>query len=95
MGSRKERRLHLEAQEAQPDPTHASENVNATLRTKARWKALSECLKICIMVKHLPRLNELEVAFDMDEVEMVEEEPWDDNDSDLDADFDSGASEDE
>ena len=43
----------------------------------------------------LPRLNELDVAFDMDEVEMVEEEPLDDNDSDLDADFDSGASEDE
>ena len=43
----------------------------------------------------LPRLDELDVAFDMDEVEMVEEEPWDDNDSDLDADFDSGASEDE
>ena len=47
------------------------------------------------LYKTLPRLNELDVAFDMDEVEMVEEEHWDDNDSDLDADFDSGASEDE
>ena len=45
----------------------------------------------------LPRLDELDVAFDMDEVEMVEpeEEPWDDNDSDSDADIDSGASQDE
>ena len=40
----------------------------------------------------LPRLSELDVAFEMDEVEMVEEEPWDDNDSDSD---DGGASEDE
>ena len=40
------------------------------------------------------RLNELDVAFDMDEVEMVKEAPWDDNDSDLDADIDSGASQD-
>ena len=40
----------------------------------------------------LPRLSELEVVFEMDEVEMVEEEPWDDNDSDSD---DGGASEDE
>ena len=31
LGSMKERRLYLEAQEAQPDPTHVSENVNATL----------------------------------------------------------------
>ena len=29
----------------------------------------------------LPRLSELDVAFEIDEVEMVEEEPWDDNDS--------------
>ena len=43
----------------------------------------------------LPRLNELDVAFDMDEVEMVEEAPWDDNDSDSDADIDNGASQDE
>ena len=40
----------------------------------------------------LPRLSELDVAFEIDEVEMVEEEPWDDNDSDSD---DGGASEDE
>ena len=40
----------------------------------------------------LSRLSELDVAFEIDEVEMVEEEPWDDNDSDLD---DGGASEDE
>ena len=38
----------------------------------------------------LPRLSELDVVFEMDEVEMVEEEPWDDNDSDSD---DGGASE--
>jgi hypothetical protein len=43
----------------------------------------------------LPRLSELDVAFEMDEVEIVEEEPWDDNDSDSEADVDSGASEDE
>ena len=46
-------------------------------------------------VETLPRLDELDVAFDMDEVEMVEEKPWDDNDSDPDADIDSGASQDE
>ena len=40
----------------------------------------------------LPRLSELDVAFEMDEMEIVEEEPWDDNDSDS---VDSGASEDE
>ena len=40
----------------------------------------------------LPRLSELDVVFEMDEVEMVEEEPWDNNDSDSD---DGGASEDE
>jgi hypothetical protein len=40
----------------------------------------------------LPRLSELDVAFEMDDMEIVEEEPWDDNDSDSD---DSGASEDE
>ena len=40
----------------------------------------------------LPRLSELDVAFEMDEVEIVEEEPWDDNDSDSD---DGRASEDE
>jgi hypothetical protein len=40
----------------------------------------------------LPRLSELDVAFEMDEVEIVEEEPWDDNDSDSD---DGGVSEDE
>ena len=33
-----------------------------------------------------------DVAFEMDEVEMVEE-PWDDNDSDLEADVDGGVSE--
>ena len=38
----------------------------------------------------LPRLSELDVVFEMDEVEMVEEEPWDNNDSDSD---DGGASE--
>ena len=43
----------------------------------------------------LPRLSELDVAFEMDEVEIVEEELWDDNDSDLDGDADSGALEDE
>ena len=36
---------------------------------------------ICIIIMYngetLPRLNELDVAFDMNEVEMVEEEPWD------------------
>ena len=41
----------------------------------------------------LPRLSELDVAFEMDEVEMVEEEPWDDNDSDMEADVDGGVSE--
>ena len=40
----------------------------------------------------LPRLSELDVAFDMDEVEILEDEPWDDNDSDS---GDSGGSEDE
>ena len=40
----------------------------------------------------LPRLSELDVAFEMDEMEIVEEEPWDDNDSDS---VDSGASGDE
>ena len=40
----------------------------------------------------LPRLSELDVAFEMDEVEIVEEKPWDDNDSDSD---DGGVSEDE
>ena len=43
----------------------------------------------------LPRLSELDVAFDMDEEEILDEEPWDDNDSDSDAEIDSGASEDE
>jgi hypothetical protein len=43
----------------------------------------------------LPRLNELDVAFEMDEVEIVEEEPWDDNESDSDSDVDVGALEDE
>ena len=43
----------------------------------------------------LTRLSELDVAFEMDEVEIVEEEPWDDNDSDSEAGVDSGASEDE
>jgi hypothetical protein len=33
------------------------------------------------------------VAFEMDEVEVVEEEPWDDNDSDSEADVDGGVSE--
>ena len=27
----------------------------------------------------LPILSELDVTFDMDEVEMLEEDPWDDN----------------
>jgi hypothetical protein len=39
--------------------------------------------------------SELDVAFEMDEVEIQEEEPWDDNDSDSDDDVDSGISEDE
>ena len=30
----------------------------------------------------LPILSELDVKFEMDEVRIVEEEPWDDNDSD-------------
>ena len=38
----------------------------------------------------LPRLSELDVALEMDEVEIVEEEPWDDNESDSDADVDHG-----
>ena len=37
-------------------------------------------------------MSELDVAFEIDEVEMVEEEPWDDNDSVSD---DGRASEDE
>ena len=37
-------------------------------------------------------MSELDVAFEIDEEEMVEEEPWDDNDSDSD---DGRASEDE
>src|ERR1700679_484698 len=41
----------------------------------------------------LPRLSELDVAFEMDEVNIVEEEPWDDNDSNSDADIDGGVSE--
>lgn len=41
----------------------------------------------------LPRLSKLDVAFEMDEVEIIEDEPWDDNDSD--SDVDSGASDDE
>ena len=40
----------------------------------------------------LPRLSEVDVAFEMDEVEMVEEEPWNENYSDSD---DNRASEDE
>ena len=38
--------------------------------------------------KTLPRSSELDVAFEVDEVEIVDEEPWDDNDSDTDADVD-------
>ena len=41
----------------------------------------------------LPRLSKLDVAFEMDEVEIIEDKPWDDNDSD--SDVDSGASDDE
>ena len=53
---------------------------------------------ICVMSTNdetlaLPGLSKLDVAFEMDEVEMVEEEPWDDNDSDLEADVDGGVSE--
>ena len=35
----------------------------------------------------LPRVSGLDVATNMDEVEIVEGEPWDDNDSDVDADI--------
>jgi hypothetical protein len=38
----------------------------------------------------LPLLSELDVTFNMDEVEILEEDPWDDNDSD--SDVSSGAS---
>ena len=53
---------------------------------------------ICVMSTNdktlaLPGLSKLDVAFEMDEVEMVEEKPWDDNDSDLEADVDGGVSE--
>ena len=37
-------------------------------------------------------LSELDVAFEMDEVEILEEDPWDDNDSDSDVDVGSGGS---
>ena len=36
----------------------------------------------------LPRSSELDVAFETDEVEIVDEEPLDDNDSDTDANVD-------
>jgi hypothetical protein len=39
--------------------------------------------------------SELDVTFEMDEVEIHDEEPWDDNDSDTDVDVDNGTSEDE
>ena len=39
--------------------------------------------------------SELDVAFEMDLVEIPDEEPWDDNDSDSDAGVDSETSEDE
>ena len=48
---------------------------------------------ICVMMKHCPDWASWDVAFEMDEVEMVEEEPWDDNDSDSEADVDGGVSE--
>ena len=38
--------------------------------------------------------SELDVAFEMDDVE-IQEEPWDDNDSNSDDDVDSGITEDE
>jgi len=37
----------------------------------------------------------LDVAINMDEMEIVEEEPWGDNDSDADADIEGRASEEE
>jgi hypothetical protein len=40
-------------------------------------------------------LLELDVAFEMDEVEILEEDPWDDNDSDSDVDVGSGGSDSE
>ena len=68
----------------EPEDSASEENV----------ESLSGMLDDFINGETLTRLSKLDVAFEMDEVEIVEDEPWDDNNSNSD-DIDSEASDDE
>ena len=81
------------------NPVSSSENTDELLLTEAEETAeemniesLAGMLDDLYNGETLPvsRLSELDVALEMDEVEIVEEEPLDDNESDSDADVDHG-----
>ena len=81
------------------NPVSSAENTDELLLTEAEETAeemniesLAGMLDDLYNGETLPvsRLSELDVALEMDEVEIVEEEPLDDNESDSDADVDHG-----
>ena len=72
------------------NPVSTAENTDKLTLTKdpnfeetdegVNIESLAGMLDDLVNDETLPRLSELDVAFEMDEVEIEEEEPWDDND---------------